>query len=272
MAPKPAFGPEQYKAGTTIISQGDIPDRFYIITRGRVEVIERQENGKNKLLNVLQAGDYFGEIGLLTRRRRIATVRALTDVNLMSMDRKTFSKWVNSSNIIQQELKELVLKRLPSAPKEKIAPDAQEASPSYSLPPMQTGFFDVEHIEHMQMFLPGRTIVQQGEVADQFYVIIDGIVDVFVPYDDGEEVQIDELTKGDYFGEVGLLERGTRIATVRAKTEVKLIVFDRDTFLSWMKNNPDSQDEIETVSNQRMMDTGRLTLPPPELYTPEDED
>ncbi|MEM7333753.1 MAG: cyclic nucleotide-binding domain-containing protein [Chloroflexota bacterium] len=270
MTQKPAFGPEQFPAGTTIIRQGDAPDRFYIITSGRVEVVELLEDQTERALNILKAGEYFGEIGLITRNPRNATVRALSDVNVMSMDRRTFARWVNSSTEIQQEIKDLVLTRL-AKPPETIQPPREERYPPVELPPIKTGFFDVEHMEHLEMFMPGRNIVQQGEVADRFFIIIEGTVEVFVEYGDGEEVFMDELEAGDYFGEVGLLERGTRIATVRAKTAVKLIVFDRDTFVGWMKSNPDSQYEIETVSNQRLMDTGRLTLPPPELFEEEED-
>ena len=271
MTLKPAFGPEHFSEGTTIIRQGDIPERFYIITSGRVEVFEQQADNIENRLNILNAGDYFGEIGLLTQNKRNATVRALSDVNVMSMDRRTFTRWVNSSSMIQQEMKELVLKRVPSKQKTDIRPIKEQQSP-IEMPLLETGFFDVEHMEHMQMFLPGRAIVQQGEIADHFFVIIDGEVEVLVEYGDDEEVVIDELQKGDYFGEVGLLERSTRIATVRAKTAVKLILFSRKTFLSWMKSNPLSQDEIESVANRRIIDTGRMTLPPPELFKIDEEE
>ncbi len=270
MTQKPAFGPEQFPAGTVIIKQGDIPDRFYIITSGRVEVIETLEDQSERKLNILQAGEYFGEIGLLTQNRRNATVRAISDLNVMSMDRRTFARWVNSSTEIQREIKELVLKRLPKPP-QKIETPQIERHPPVELPPLETGFFDVEHMEHMEMFMPGRTIVSQGEVADQFFIIVEGVVEVIAEYGDGEEAFLDELSAGDYFGEVGLLEKGTRIATVRAKTAVKLIVFDRKSFVGWMQNNPDSQYEIETVSTQRLMDTGRMSLPHPELFEEEEE-
>lgn len=260
MRQKPAFGPEKYAAGDTIIQQGDEADRFYIITSGEVDVIMQHPDGAIEVKERLRAGAYFGELGLLTRQRRNATVRAVQDVNLMSMDRQTFARWVNSSKIIQEELKELVQQRLPNI---KTQPVSSESA--NKLPTLEAGFFDVEQLDHMEMFPPGRTIVEQGEVADKFYIIVDGEVDVVVPYGEQDEVHVDRLKKGDYFGEVGLLEKGTRIATVRARTAVKLITFSRNSFVAWMKSNPDSQDEIELTSSQRLMDTGRASWPPPEL-------
>lgn len=267
MNQKPAFGPEKHPAGATIIHQGDESDKFYIITRGRVEIIVRQENGRQSVIDTLEAGDYFGEVGIMTKQRRMATVRALTDLNLMAMDRATFARWLKSSEIIQQEIVDLVKKRMPKPEK----PQTQFLNPEQvALPTMQKGFFEIEAIKHMESYKPRQVIVHQGEIADKFFVIVDGRVEVLVAQGE-QKVVINELGKGDYFGEVGLLEKSTRIATVRAKTAVKVVTFDRDTFASWLKENPTSQDEISTVATQRLIDTGRHTGPLPDLFENEEE-
>jgi hypothetical protein len=51
---KPKFGPVAYKAGEVIIRQGDIPDKFYIITSGQVEVLRRDDEG-NRPLSIIWA-------------------------------------------------------------------------------------------------------------------------------------------------------------------------------------------------------------------------
>ena len=62
---KPRFGPEQFPAGADIIQQGDVPDKFYIITRGKVAVLLQPPDGLDAVIDYLGPGDFFGEVGLL---------------------------------------------------------------------------------------------------------------------------------------------------------------------------------------------------------------
>ena len=63
-----------------IVSEGDPADRFYIITKGEAEVVRKQPNGKEVLINHLSAGQFFGEIGLMQGTARIAN-RSSCDPN-----------------------------------------------------------------------------------------------------------------------------------------------------------------------------------------------
>jgi CRP-like cAMP-binding protein/Zn-dependent protease len=81
---------EEFTAGATIIRQGDPGDRFYLVRRGRVEVVLRGEDGAERVLGELGPGDYFGEMALLSDAPRSATVRAITPVALWSLDKASF--------------------------------------------------------------------------------------------------------------------------------------------------------------------------------------
>jgi CRP-like cAMP-binding protein len=78
----------------------------------------------------------------------------------------------------------------------------------------------------------GSAIVQEGDPADALYVITDGQVDVSVQGDQELEQHLATLGPGEYFGEIGLLARGPRMATVRAVTDVVVERIPGDDFVA----------------------------------------
>ncbi|MFN7989999.1 MAG: cyclic nucleotide-binding domain-containing protein [Thermoanaerobaculia bacterium] len=81
----------RYKAGEIIFRQGDFPDRIYAIGKGEVDVV-RETPGKDDVVLVrLGQGQFFGEVGILGDTPRTATVRAVTDVEVLSIHRSYFS-------------------------------------------------------------------------------------------------------------------------------------------------------------------------------------
>ena len=86
----------EVKAGTTIIRQGDPADDFYVIGNGRVEVTQTDASGTSRVLRQMSGGEFFGEIGLLSRVPRTATVVALSDCTLVALDGAAFLELVES--------------------------------------------------------------------------------------------------------------------------------------------------------------------------------
>ena len=257
MQSNPKFGPEHFSAGVVIIRQGDMPDKFYIISHGRVEVIEQQADGIEKFIATLQAGDYFGEIGIMRQAPRNATVRALTDVGVMAMDRSTFVSWLASSPVIQEELEALVRRR--TGPLQMPATGLTDMLKPRQKRNRQTGFFETQGLEHVAMYAPGETIIQQGEPSEKFYIIVAGYVEVTHQNDVGEVDVVRQLDEGDFFGEIGLLEGRPRNATVRALTAVQVVTFSRKSFMRWMQNSPQSLAQLKETAVRRRKDTGLLS-------------
>ena len=77
--------PVSVAAGTTVFAQNDEGDRFYLIETGTAEVL-----GDGMPVATLGPGDVFGEIALLRRVPRTATVRARTDLRLQSLTSDRF--------------------------------------------------------------------------------------------------------------------------------------------------------------------------------------
>ena len=93
-------------AGTEVVRQGAPADRFYLVDAGRLRV-SQSRGGAPVALRVLGPGDVFGEIGLLERRPRTATVTALEDGSLLALDGRSFLELVGSGPGLSTRLLDL---------------------------------------------------------------------------------------------------------------------------------------------------------------------
>jgi cAMP-dependent protein kinase regulator len=78
--------------GDTVCTQGEPGDSFYIVRRGVASCTQQDADGKVQEVARLEEGSYFGEIALLTQKPRQATVVAVGELSVLSMDRKTFKR------------------------------------------------------------------------------------------------------------------------------------------------------------------------------------
>jgi CRP-like cAMP-binding protein len=83
----------------------------------------------------------------------------------------------------------------------------------------------------LRTFLPGQPVFRQGDRATAFYVVRAGTVDIEMEHPDTGDTQVlNQLVRGDSFGELGLLQATPRTATARATDELELIEVDKGTF------------------------------------------
>jgi len=99
----------QAPAGTVVVREGEPGDRFYVVAEGELDV-----SARGRELRTIGRGDGFGEIALLENVPRTATVTALTDSRLYSLDKPSFLASVSSHPRAAGEADRLVRERLPS--------------------------------------------------------------------------------------------------------------------------------------------------------------
>jgi uncharacterized protein YhbP (UPF0306 family) len=102
----------------------------------------------------------------------------------------------------------------------------------------------------------GETIVRQGGPADKFFIVIDGEAEV-VRAEDGEQRVIESLSPGSLFGEMAIMRDQPRSATVAAKTDVKLLALERDTFRDLIAQSLGITPEFDQVIRARLDALGR---------------
>jgi len=109
----PFFATETFQPGREIVRQNDPGDKFYIIARGKVEVWRTEEqSGMMTRVAVLQDGDYFGEITLITGFPRTATVRTLTVCTCISLERGQFNRMLDRFPELQRQISDVAVQRL----------------------------------------------------------------------------------------------------------------------------------------------------------------
>jgi CRP-like cAMP-binding protein len=104
------FG-QQVPAGTVIFKEGEEGDQMFIVQDGRVKV-SRVIGGKEQMLAVLGKGDFFGEMALVTRERRTATVTTLEPVRLLAFNQEGFLNMINKNPKIALNVIDKLCRRL----------------------------------------------------------------------------------------------------------------------------------------------------------------
>ncbi len=100
-----------YRDGEVIVRQGEVGDCMYVIQEGRVQVVE-ERNGQEVPLAIREAGELFGEMAIFERDVRSATVRALGEVRVLSVDAATFLRRVHEDPSIAYRLVKMMSRRI----------------------------------------------------------------------------------------------------------------------------------------------------------------
>jgi cAMP-dependent protein kinase regulator len=190
------------------ITQGDAGDYFYVVERGVFDVYVNPAGhvlpgpeGMGKKVNTIGPGGSFGELALMYNAPRAATVVSTEkDSTLWALDRVTFRRILMDSAFQRRRMYESFLEEVPLLSsltlyeRSKIA-DALDT----------------------KKFAPGETIIREGDPGEAFFLLESGEAEVFKA-ESGDKV-LKEYAKGDYFGELALLDDKPRAASVVAKKD-----------------------------------------------------
>ena len=99
-------------AGTTIFQKGDPGDSLFAVCAGTVKISNRFSDGKDTVFNVIHPGEIFGELALLDGRDRAADAQAITDCDLMVIERRDFVPMVESEPTLALKVIEVLCVKL----------------------------------------------------------------------------------------------------------------------------------------------------------------
>ncbi len=214
------------REGEELFRRNDYTNSFYMVAGGQVLV--EGEGGQSFPLG---PGQFFGELGLISGRRRSSTVRAGADCVLVEAPRRAMLKLVASVESIRKLVDETFLKR---AVRAYLAP----MLPEDELGELVAGGVDVRR------YGGGETLFSEGDAPDGLYLLRRGSVMVSRSIA-GREVVLSYLSAGNYVGEMALLTDTPRSATVRAAVTTEAVVLDAGAFKRVLGRNPKWREEME---------------------------
>ena len=204
--------------GIKVITQGDEGDYFYVVERGSFAIyvhpsgrLETGAEGLGNKVGECGPGGSFGELALMYNAPRAATVVSQEPSTLWALDRVTFRRILMDSAFARRRMYESFLEEVPllasltSYERSKIA-DALET----------------------HKYPPGSTIIREGDVGESFFILETGEAEVFKR--SGGTRPVHKYKKGDYFGELALLNDAPRAASVVSATDVKVATLGKDGF------------------------------------------
>jgi CRP-like cAMP-binding protein len=105
-------------------------------------------------------------------------------------------------------------------------------------------FREIEKLIHERTFQPDEVIFKRQAPGEAMYVILSGKVEIVLGLRDGNKQVLAELSEGDFFGELSLLDQEARSATAVATDYSTLLVFSQTDLLSLLERNPELGNKI----------------------------
>ena len=85
--------PRHYAAGEAVFEEGELGDSLFVIVSGELEVFRREPSGRARVLATLQAPEFFGEMSLIDKEYRSASVRAHTEAQLLQLSAEQLTQF-----------------------------------------------------------------------------------------------------------------------------------------------------------------------------------
>jgi CRP-like cAMP-binding protein/thioredoxin reductase/Fe-S-cluster-containing hydrogenase component 2 len=233
--------------GEVIFLKDDYTNSLFSILEGEVIVEVTGADGKIKNIPLTQ-GQFFGEMGLLSGRRRSNTVRAGANCVLIESPRRAMLKLIASVESVRQTMDQVAIRRTVRA---KIAPAISEEE----LDEMVLG-------ATIKTFPAGKALFTEGDEADGLHLIRKGSVTVSNMIGGGKEVVLSYVPAGNYVGEMALLSDARRSATVRAAVNCETIFLTSDAFKAVINLNPKLRSDIEAQVYQRLAENAQRESAP----------
>jgi CRP-like cAMP-binding protein/Fe-S-cluster-containing dehydrogenase component len=195
---------------------------------------------REKPVAELGEGDIFGEMTCMSLYPRSATVRAKTDCVMLEMLRNVLDV-IQRNKTLRAEIEKNYRKRA--------LEDHLRTVPLFA--PLSAEFIDhLAHRVELVRYSNGEMLCRQGEVAQHFFLVRIGFVKMVQEHPGGDLV-LAYQGKGGFFGEIGLIFRGTYAFTVTALDNVEVVRIGAEEFRAMLESFPEIAWKLKMQAKER---------------------
>ncbi len=228
------------KNKSIIFKKGDYTSTFFSVVRGHVH-IELFDKNKKLFLLPLKQGNYFGEMGLISGRRRSATVYAGENCVVIETPRRAMLKLIASVDAVRRNIDETFVRR---AIETHLAP---ELEPHQVDQLIQAGI-------QSKSYARGDVIYSHGQPSDGLYLIRKGSVALSKRIDQ-QDVVISYISANSYFGAYDLVDNTERRESITATVLTEVLILNGEAVKSVLQHNESWRKSIQKKISDRLKST-----------------
>jgi CRP-like cAMP-binding protein len=238
-----------FPKGSLICCEGERGDSLFVITLGEVAITKQTKGGREVCVRNLRDGDFFGEFGFFIDQKRHATVKAITECEILEISRNALSKMIEIHPRLNEVLQNLF--------KERILDNFFALSPIFSsLASSERGEFMKRF--HLCTIPEGTILFKGGDPPASLYMVRSGEVEIFTQNRHGKKVLLALLESGNFFGEIGPFLDKPRTANARTTRPTELMEMTKEDFNACLLRFPNLQTKLKEISLNRLSRTKEL--------------
>ncbi len=222
--------------GALIVAQGEEADSVYVVVRGAARV---ERDGVE--VARLGPGTFFGEMALLSRKPRAASVHAVGPTELLELPRAALEELATRDEGVRHALERFCRARL--------IDNLARFSPLFAGVDAATARRALSGFAARKL-APGALVVEQGRPAPGLFIVLDGCLEVAATTDD-ERAVLCQLGPGEVFGEMSLLSNDGASASVTAQGAATVLVLPRVAFTELVLGLPALRARLERLADER---------------------
>lgn len=218
--------------GGQFFAENQTSDKMYLLVEGEVSLVR----GK-KTLDVVKAGEIFGEMAAISSQPRSATAAAKSSCRALSLDTRQFQGAIQKTPEFALMLMNIMMNRLRmtlamlAVSKALHGHEARERRVFDET--LLAALVEALHHRTPQHCPLNKVVMKEGEAGVFMYIVLEGRVTVSIK---GKAVE--HVGPGGVFGEMALVDQSPRAATATAETDCDLLAINRNDFLDLVKSNP----------------------------------
>ena len=233
-----------YPGEAYICREGEAGDSLLVISRGEVGIYKQNREGKEVRIHSRKEGDFFGEFSFFTDQKRYASIKTLTECEILEISRNDLDEVIRVHPRVKEVLYNFFTQRVLDF--------------FLALSPLFSSLSHTERREVLRRFrlrpVPEETFLfRRGDPPAFLYMVKSGEVEISTRNLLGQKVVLDVQKSGNFFGELSILLNRPCMTDARTTRPSELIELAKADFEACLIQFPTLQATIQKISAKRLI-------------------